>query len=120
MHRLIKFGLVGILNTAFGYLLFATLVWLTDGPKLSLLVATVVGVLFNFMTTGRLVFYSRGFKMLLPFVLAYGVVYLVNACALDSLIWLGIRAELAQLFCLPFVAFLAYFINARFVFEERL
>jgi putative flippase GtrA len=45
---LLRFLLVGVLNTAFGYLLFALLLALGLKVPLALLLATVGGVLFNF------------------------------------------------------------------------
>ena len=47
-NKLIKFILVGILNTAFGYSLFALFIFLNMHYSLAVFLSTVLGVLFNF------------------------------------------------------------------------
>ena len=55
-HRFVRFLLVDVINTLFGYFSFATLIIIGLDYKLAALLATIQGVLFNFQTTGRLVF----------------------------------------------------------------
>ncbi|MFN6273722.1 MAG: GtrA family protein [Microcystis sp.] len=55
-HKLVRFLLVGILNTLFGYFLYGSLILIGINYKLAALLATIIGVLFNFQTTRRLVF----------------------------------------------------------------
>ena len=55
-RKFVRFLLVGVLNTLFGYFSFATLIIIGLDYKLAALLATIIGVLFNFQTTGRLVF----------------------------------------------------------------
>jgi putative flippase GtrA len=50
----VRFLAVGVLNTAFGYALFALLVW--AGVWYPAAASTIGGMIFNFNTTGRLVF----------------------------------------------------------------
>jgi putative flippase GtrA len=54
-HKFARFLLVGVLNTIFGYFLYGTLILIGLDYKLAVLLATILGVLFNFQTTGRLV-----------------------------------------------------------------
>jgi putative flippase GtrA len=55
-HKFARFLLVGALNTLFGYFLYGSLILIGINYKLAALLATIQGVLFNFQTTGRLVF----------------------------------------------------------------
>ena len=55
-HKFAKFLLVGVLNTLFGYFLYGSLILIGLDYKYAVLLATIIGVLFNFQTTGRLVF----------------------------------------------------------------
>jgi len=80
---LLRFGFVGLLNTAFGYAVFALLVLAGSGPFVALTVATVAGVAFNFQTSRRLVFRSRG--RTLRFIALYVAVLLLNTGALRAL-----------------------------------
>ena len=49
--RFMRFILIGIPNTAFGYSLYALLIFLGLRYDLAILIATILGVLFNFKTT---------------------------------------------------------------------
>ena len=51
--QFVKFLLVGALNTAFGYGIYALLIWFGLRPFLAVGLATVLAVLFNFQSTGR-------------------------------------------------------------------
>src|SRR6516162_3637567 len=57
--QFIRFVLVGCLNTTVGYGLFAACILLGLPSALALLIATIIGVLFNYFSTGRLVFACR-------------------------------------------------------------
>ena len=67
----VKFVLVGILNTAFGYLVFALLLFLGLHYTLAVILSTIAGVLFNFKTTGTLVFKMLGIIILRAAELAH-------------------------------------------------
>jgi putative flippase GtrA len=73
-------------------------------------------VLFNFFTTGRIVFDNRRLSVMLPFIMAYGVSMLLNIALVEMLLLLGIGALVAQALSLPFVVVATYLINARLVF----
>src|SRR4051794_31535961 len=81
--RFIRFLAVGALNTAFGYGVFAVVYLATARHNLAVVVATGLGILFNFATTGRLVFGNRSWRKLLPFALAYGAALALNLVALN-------------------------------------
>ena len=110
---------MGILNTIFGYSAFAGLFILTNQRNGSLIVATILGILFNFFTTGRIVFGNKTWRTLLPFILAYGVALGLNLMALSVLVRLGVATLIAQAISLPLVVVVSYLINARFVFRAR-
>lgn len=115
--RLFKFLVVGLLNTAFGYGIFATLIWSGLHYSLAAAISTVLGVLFNFKTTGALVFKSQDNSRIVRFVLVYVVVYCANVLFLAALLSLGIDAYLAGAILILPLALFAYFMNSRFVFK---
>jgi putative flippase GtrA len=115
--RLLKFLAVGVLNTAFGYGIFAFLIWYGLHYSLAAAISTVLGVLFNFKTTGALVFRSHENSKIIRFVLAYMVVYCANVAALAVLVHLGVDTYLAGLILILPLALLAYFLNSQFVFK---
>jgi putative flippase GtrA len=104
----LRFGLAGLLNTAFGYCAFAIFIFLKFLPFAALTLATILGVAFNFQTSKRLVFRSGGRAA--RFVLVYAAVLLLNWAALRALQRLGLGPLAAQaLLVLPFavISFLA-------------
>jgi putative flippase GtrA len=118
--RFARFLAVGVLNTAFGYSVFAALYLLSGGMhRMAITVATVIGVAFNYFTTGRLVFANRGLAALVPFVLGYAAVLALNILAVDLLVDARFSALAAQLVCLPVVVLCSYLINDRLVFGRR-
>ncbi len=109
----LKFLVVGVVNTGFGYLLFALLLTagLSPGPALAL--SYVGGVIWNYMTHARLVFGSRGLRRLPAYVLAYLVLYGINALGLQALLSTGLSPFVAQgILVLP-AAMLAYVLVGR-------
>ncbi|QQN65477.1 GtrA family protein [Bradyrhizobium diazoefficiens] len=112
----IKFVLVGVANTAFGYALFALVYMLLGSHQLAINLSTPCGVVFNFHSTGRLVFRSRRLSVLLPFVVGYAAVWLVNILLLDELTALAISPLAGQSLVLPLLALLSYATNRYLVF----
>jgi putative flippase GtrA len=86
----------------------------------SLLLATIAGVLFNFLTTGRFVFNSAGWRPLGRSIAAYGTINLTNLAILDVLGIGGMGAIAAQgAAALPVIVPLAFAILKWFVFKRR-
>jgi putative flippase GtrA len=81
--RFLRFLLVAALNTVFGYSLFAGLILLGIRYPLAAAFGTVIGILFNFQTTGRLVFMRHDLSLILRFFAVYGISYFVGV----GLLW---------------------------------
>lgn len=77
-NKLIRFLFVGVLNTAFGYLMYLFFIWIGVHYALALFCALLVGVFFNFHTIGGLVFQYKNYRMIWMFYLVYFAVYLLN------------------------------------------
>ncbi|WP_210334290.1 GtrA family protein [Rhizobium sp. RHZ02] len=116
--RFIRFVAVGVLNSAFGYGLYAILIHMGIIPEIALLVATVLGVIFNFSTTGRLVFRSSDNRLFFKFVAAYAVIYVCNAMALRILVNFGIDPFAAQAVLMPLSVIATFAMMRAFVFRE--
>lgn len=118
IKRILRFGAVGVLNTAFGYGLYALFVHLGALPELALLVATIIGVIFNFFTTGRLVFRNSDNGLFIRFAAAYASIYVLNALALRGLVSAGLGPFAAQAVLVPFSVAGTFAIMRAFVFRE--
>lgn len=113
-----RFILVGVLNTVFGYGCFSILLYLGLHYSLALLIATGLGVLFNFKTTSALVFKSSNNGLILRFVSVYAFVYGVNVVGIEAFCRLGFTPYWGgALLVLP-MAVLAFFLQKRFVFSN--
>ncbi|MFA6704590.1 MAG: GtrA family protein [Bacteroidales bacterium] len=141
-NKFLRFLFVGAINTAFGYFLFLFLIWIGLHYSVSLLLSQIIGVLFNYKTTGYLVFQNKSNKLLIKFFAVYGFVYLINVIELYFLK----RSSLYELILsnnyLEFIhnmpidrnklgdaigqaivilpnSFLTFFLNKIFVFKDR-
>ncbi|MFA5612462.1 MAG: GtrA family protein, partial [Anaerolineaceae bacterium] len=86
--------------------------------SLATLISTVLGVIFNFFTTGRIVFRSMDNHRFFRFGLVYAFTYFVNILLLR---WLVDGMQMSKLIAgalvtLP-VALLSYLLNAKWTFR---
>lgn len=123
--RLILFFIVGGINTLFAYLLYAGLLYIHFHYALASLLSTVIGVLFNFKTTGTIVFKNKDNRLLFRFIGVYCITYSVNVGCLRVFAAFDANMYLAGAVLTIPVALLAYTLMKRFVFglnisEDRL
>jgi len=117
MLLFLRFGVVGLLNTAFGYAVFAALVLAGLWPGPALAVATIAGVAFNFQTSRRLVFRSRGRGE--RFVAVYVGVFVLNWAALRTLNWVGFGDLVSQAMLVLPLAAISFLAQRVFVFGSE-
>lgn len=110
LWRFVKFLFVGVLNTAFGFLAYAFFLRVVHLPwAWALAVSYIFGVLWNFMTHGKIVFMTQGLRRLPLYVLAYVVIYTINKLALHVLIdGLGVSDLWAQAILVLPIAMVAF------------
>lgn len=120
IHTLfIRYLLVGLINTAFGYAVFALLVFVGLHYALALFLATIAGVLFNFQTFGRFVFGQPHWRLIWKFFAVYGVLYGVNVFCIFLLMMYIHNVYIANAITLVFIAGLGFVLNRRFVYEKN-
>jgi len=112
----LRFLVVGVINTVFAYCMFALLSWLGLRYQLAIGLATVVGVAFNFQSTGRLVFGKAPLDRFLRFVGVYVFLYGLNVGAVAVLLHQGLNVYLANALAVVPLAMLAFLLQRRFVF----
>ncbi len=113
----VKFILVGILNTAFGYLVFALLLFLGLHYTLAVILSTVAGVLFNFKTTGTLVFKNHNNKLIFKFVAVYTITTTLGIIILRMAELAHINLYLAGLVSTGICAIISFLLNKNWVFK---
>lgn len=115
----VRFLFVGILNTFFGYSVFAVLIYSGFHYTVANLLSTILGVLFNFKTIGMLVFKNTRGYLILRFVAVYAVIYCLNIAFLKILSMMNVNMYVAGLVILFPMACTAFVLNKHFVFHEK-
>lgn len=118
-QQVIRFIAVGVINTLFGYSIYALLIYLGLNYMVAVLFATVVGVLFNFKTIGRYVFKSSDNNLLIKFILVYTVVYGVNIGLIRLFTVWNIDYYAAGFLAVVPCAAISFILNKRFVFRTK-
>ena len=108
--RFIKFLAVGVLNTAFGVMVYEVLVLAGMPPQPALALAYIIGIIWNYFTHARMVFGSKGFAKFPAYVGAYLVIFLANAICLHFALQAGVSKYLAQPVLAVFMAVPTFFL----------
>lgn len=117
-RQFIRFLFVGIINAIFGYGVFAVFLYVGLHYTLALLMATILGVLFNFKSTGALIFKSDNNQLIFRFILCYAFIYFINISGIKILSYVGFSPYVAGAILILPMAALAFVLNKRFVFHH--
>jgi putative flippase GtrA len=113
-----RFIAVGLLNTLVGYSLYALFLYCNLSYPLALLLATILGVLFNFQSIGRLVFKTYRNNLIWKFIGVYVVTFCINLLLIKVMTQLGLNAYYAGALALLPCTVISYLLNKFFVFKE--
>lgn len=112
-----RFLIVGGLNTIFGYGVFALSIYMGFHYSLASLFSTILGILFNFQTIGRLVFVDYRHSLFLKFFAVYGLTFLLNIIGLFLLNSIGVSDYLGGAIMILPSAVISFSLNKIFVFN---
>jgi putative flippase GtrA len=115
--QFVRFLVVGVLNTIFGFGCFALFVGLGLHYTAALACSTICGVVFNFKTLGALVFRSNENWRIFRFIAVYFLIYFFNAAGIYLIGLCGGSSLLGGALMLLPAAFLGYLLQKRFVFK---
>ena len=113
-----RFVLVGGVNTAFSYGVYAACVHAGAGYAAASAVSMIAGILWSFHTTGGVVFRAPG-GSLARFTACYGIVYLFSVALLALMDASGINPYLSGLLVAAPAAALSYVLLKLLVFNRR-
>lgn len=118
--KIVKFLGTGILNTVFGYAIYAALLFINVPYLIALFVATVVGLVFNYFSFGRMVFHGHsGWFVFGKFVVAYALIYGANAVLLRILmVDFLLNPYLGQVICIPISVLLSWLLMNYWVYKN--
>jgi len=91
----LRFLVVGGINTVFGYSVFALFILIGLHYALAALLALICGILFNFKTTGTLVFKNRDNRLIFRFFGVYSITYLLTIGLLKVFALYGVGSLVA-------------------------
>ena len=116
--QILTFILVGGLNTLFGYTLFALFIYLGIHYSLAAFLATCLGVLFNYKTTGKLVFEHTDNKAILKFVGVNVFLYLFYTALISFIHTMVDNLYLVGFICIIPYAIFSFILNKYVVFQR--
>ena len=116
----ISFLAAGVLNTLFGYAAYAVLLFVGCSYPVALLLATIVGVMFNYFSFGKFVFSDhRDWIEFSKFVAVYVAIYAMNATGLWVLTQnFLLDPYVGQVICVPPSVLLSWFLMNYWVFKK--
>jgi putative flippase GtrA len=113
------FIVVGSINTLVYYLIYSFFLYIGMDYKLSVLLATILGVFFSFKTLGNFVFLNKSNKLLYKFILVYSVIYLLNVALIKLFYSVVFNYYISGLISVVVCAFVSFFLNKYFVFSGQ-
>ena len=113
--RFLNFVGAGVVNTGFGYAVFAFFIWAGVGNDFAVLMSTIAGVAFNFGTISA-VFESRGFSRLPYFLGVYAVLLVANVLMLRTFVSWGSGPYLGEAIVIMMLTPISFLAMRRLVF----
>jgi len=116
--QIISFILVGIINTIFGYSIYALFIYLGLNYVLASLFSTIIGIFFNFRTIGNFVFKSKNNRLLFKFFQVYIIVFLVNIAIIKLFKSVGLNDYFSGAIAILFASVVSFLLNKYYVFKR--
>lgn len=114
-----RFLVAGGVNTLFGFVVYSIFILAGAAVWLALLGGMLSGTVFNFFTTGGYVFRELSLARFPRFLVCYLLVYGINLGLIELFsMWMSSQILAQAIITLP-IAFLSYFLMARFAFSSR-
>lgn len=118
--KIIKFLSVGVLNTVFGYAVYAALLFIKTPYLVALLLATAAGVVFNYFSFSRIIFQGQSsWFVFAKFIVAYSLIYGVNAALLRMFtLSFFLSPYVGQIICIPISVLLSWLLTNYWVYKK--
>lgn len=118
-NQFLRFLLVGGINTVFGYCMYALFTFTGLHYAIAMLLAQVSGVIFNFYTTGKIVFNNSDARLFIRFFCVYITIYVVNVLLLGAFERALYNMYIAGALLILPNALLSFSLNKILVFSKR-
>ncbi len=118
-EKFFKFLCVGLLNTIVSYIIYAFFITIGLKADIALFLQYILGVLWNFKTTGTIVFKNKNNKLIFKFIASYILTYFLNRFLLNILIYnVSLNEYVAQAILVLPIAIVSFLILKFFVFVK--
>lgn len=119
-EQIIRFLIIGGVNTVFAYCVYALAIFLGAHYTLAVLLSTVIGTCFSFKTMGTMVFDNPDNMLIFKFVAVYAGCYFLNIGILRLLTMLGLRnLYIAGITSMLLVSAVSFCLNKWVVFRKK-
>lgn len=118
-RKFVIYLFVGGLNTVFGYGCFALLIFFGLHFFWASMFSTIVGIIFNFKTTGTVVFESTDNKLIFRFFGTYVLTFLISTSGIALFEMADIVSYYGGAIMILPMAFLSFYLNKNFVFNDE-
>ena len=115
-EKFFKFLFVGFLNTAFSYFIYAFFITVGLIANVALFFQYILGVLWNFKTTGTIVFQNKNNKLIFKFIASYILTFAINSVFL-AILTMFLNPYLAQALLIMPIALISFIILKKWVFK---
>lgn len=119
-NKSVRYLFTGLINTVLGYLVFSFLLFLDVSYTLALLLATVSGIVFNYISFGYIVYKKNGGWLgFVKIIISYGITYGLNATGLFIInTYFHISMYFGQIICTPLNILLSWLLINYWVYRE--
>lgn len=115
--QILKFLLVGIINTGVYYALYSFFIYLKFDYKWAVLFATISGAFFSFKTFGKFVFKNSNKNIIYKFLFSYSILYLFSIAFINIFEKIFFNYYISGFFATLCCAILSFILNKWYVFR---
>jgi putative flippase GtrA len=113
-----RFVLISLLNTIFGLGIYFIFIYINIPYPIASFLSTILGIYFNYKTTGSIVFKNKINNNLFKFVIVYILLYFFNIIFLFLLKINNINLYYGGLILVVPSGLLGYLLNKKYVFKD--
>ena len=117
--KFIKFVFVGFVNTIFGYSIFSFGIFIGLHYSISLLLSSILGIIFNFNSIGLLVFKDNNKELFFNFLFIYLIIYIVNLLFIKLIFFIFPNYYVSAAIMLVPSALLSFLLLKTYVFNKK-
>jgi putative flippase GtrA len=117
-YQVIIYIIVGFINTAFNYSLYALFIALGLDYFIASLFATSIGIVFSYISFGKVVFNSITREGLYRFIFVYGGLFFLQVFTIKEFLLMGYSEYIAGLYAITISASLSFVFNKFFVYKK--